>query len=237
MKKDSSEVNDQLNSGSKSLKSIQFFEENANYQNNPTNSRALNSSPSSPPIQRKGSTDHSPKAAVSANKTGLPDNVKSGVEQLSGVSLSDVKVHYNSPKPAQLHAHAYAQGTDIHVASGQEKHVPHEAWHVVQQKQGRVQATKQMKGEVPVNDDAGLEKEADVMGAKAVQMAAKENGGVVQQVSASNKAVAQLGMFDWMKSMYKGAKRMLGFGGEEKEKFVGLNSWKTEENQNIINTK
>jgi hypothetical protein len=137
LKKDSSEVNDQLNSGSKSLKSIQFFEENANYQNNPTNSRALNSSPSSPPIQRKGSTDHSPKAAVSANKTGLPDNVKSGVEQLSGVSLSDVKVHYNSPKPAQLHAHAYAQGTDIHVASGQEKHVPHEAWHVVQQKQGR----------------------------------------------------------------------------------------------------
>jgi hypothetical protein len=218
LKKDSSEVNDQLNSGSKSLKSIQFFEENANYQNNPTNSRALNSSPSSPPIQRKGSTDHSPKAAVSANKTGLPDNVKSGVEQLSGVSLSDVKVHYNSPKPAQLHAHAYAQGTDIHVASGQEKHVPHEAWHVVQQKQGRVQATKQMKGEVPVNDDAGLEKEADVMGAKAVQMAAKENGGVVQQVSASNKAVAQLGMFDWMKSMYKGAKRMLGFGGEEKKK-------------------
>ena len=34
LKKDSSEVNDQLNSGSKSLKSIQFFEENANYQNN-----------------------------------------------------------------------------------------------------------------------------------------------------------------------------------------------------------
>ena len=114
---------------------------------------------STAPIQR---------AAAPANKTGLPDNVKSGVEQLSGVSLSDVKVHYNSPKPAQLQAHAYAQGTDIHVASGQEKHVPHEAWHVVQQKQGRVQATKQMKGKVQVNDDAGLEMEADLMGAKAV---------------------------------------------------------------------
>ena len=116
------------------------------------------------------STSTSPvqRAAAPANKTGLPDNVKSGVEQLSGISLGDVKVHYNSPKPAQLQAHAYAQGTDIHVASGQEKHVPHEAWHVVQQKQGRVQANTQLKGAVPVNDDAGLETEADVMGAKAV---------------------------------------------------------------------
>jgi hypothetical protein len=102
------------------------------------------------------------------NKTGLPDNLKSGVENLSGHSLDDVKVHYNSPQPASLQAHAYAQGTDIHVAPGQEKHLPHEAWHVVQQKQGRVKPTMQMKGTVAVNDDAGLEEEADVMGAKAV---------------------------------------------------------------------
>ncbi len=101
------------------------------------------------------------------NKTGLPDNLKSGVENLSGHSLDDVKVHYNSSQPAALQAHAYAQGTDIHVAPGQEKHLPHEAWHVVQQKQGRVQPTKQLKGKTNINDDAGLEKEADVMGAKA----------------------------------------------------------------------
>lgn len=118
------------------------------------------------------------------NNTGLPNNVKSGIEKLSGMSMNDVKVHYNSSKPAQLHAHAYAQGTDIHVAPGQEKHVPHEAWHVVQQKQGRVKATTQMKGMVPVNDDAGLEKEADVMGAKAVQMASMEEEEPVQQKQA-----------------------------------------------------
>ncbi|WP_340202080.1 DUF4157 domain-containing protein [Ascidiimonas sp. W6] len=104
------------------------------------------------------------------NNTGLPDHLKSGIEQLSGMAMDDVKVHYNSPKPAQLQAHAYAQGTQIHVASGQEKHVPHEAWHVVQQKQGRVKPTKQLKGKVAINDDAGLEKEADVMGAKAMQL-------------------------------------------------------------------
>jgi hypothetical protein len=79
--------------------------------------------------------------------------------------MDDVKVHYNSDKPAQLNALAYAQGTDIHVAPGQEEHLPHEAWHVVQQKQGRVQPTMQLKG-ANVNDNEGLEKEADVMGNK-----------------------------------------------------------------------
>ena len=105
-----------------------------------------------------------------ANKTGLPDNLKSGIENLSGYSMDDVKVHYNSSKPAQLQAHAYAQGTDIHLAPGQEKHLPHEAWHVVQQKQDRVKPTKQLKSKVNINDDAGLEKEADVMGQKALQL-------------------------------------------------------------------
>lgn len=101
------------------------------------------------------------------NDTGMPDNLKSGIENLSGYSMDDIKVHHNSDKPAQLNAHAYAQGTDIHLAPGQEKHLPHEAWHVVQQKQGRVEPTRQLKQGVPVNDDAGLENEADVMGAKA----------------------------------------------------------------------
>lgn len=105
-----------------------------------------------------------------SNNTGLPDNLKTGIENLSGYSMDDVKVHYNSDKPAQLNALAYAQGTDIHVAPGQEKHLRHEAWHVVQQKQGRVQPTMQMQG-VNVNDSEGLEKEADMMGGKAFQMA------------------------------------------------------------------
>lgn len=113
--------------------------------------------------------ESTPAAAAKANNTGLPDNLKAGVENLSGYSLNDVKVHYNSDKPASLQAHAYAQGNNIHVGPGQEQHLPHEAWHVVQQRQGRVQPTMQMAGEVPVNDDAGLEHEADVMGAKALQ--------------------------------------------------------------------
>lgn len=102
------------------------------------------------------------------NRTGLPDNLKAGIENLSGYSMADVKVHYNSSQPAQLNAHAYAQGSHIHVAPGQERHLPHEAWHVVQQKQGRVRPTAQLKGKINLNDDNGLEHEADVMGTKAL---------------------------------------------------------------------
>ena len=114
------------------------------------------------PLQRVEET------AGSANKTGLPDSLKSGVESLSGVDISDVRVHYNSPKPSQINAHAYAQGNDIHLGSGQEKHLPHETWHTVQQRQGRVQPTMEMGG-AKINDDASLEREADIMGQKAMQ--------------------------------------------------------------------
>jgi hypothetical protein len=111
-------------------------------------------------------------AVANSNDSGLPYQLKAGIESLSGMSMDHVKVHYNSDKPAQLNAHAYAQGSDIHVAPGQEQHVPHEAWHVVQQAQGRVKPSMQMKLGVPVNDDAGLETEADVMGARAMRLIA-----------------------------------------------------------------
>ena len=125
------------------------------------------------------------------NNTGLPNNLKSGIENLSGFSMDDVKVHYNSDKPSKLNAHAYAQGTDINLASGQEKHLPHEAWHVVQQKQGRVKPTIQMKDKLNINDDAGLEKEADLMGSKALQMRHSENQSKHLELQSAQK-VAQL---------------------------------------------
>lgn len=100
------------------------------------------------------------------NTTGLPDNLKAGVEELSGFSMDNVTVHYNSSHPATVQALAYTQGTDIHVAPGQEQHLPHEAWHVAQQMAGRVEPTTEVAG-MAVNDNIDLEHEADVMGAKA----------------------------------------------------------------------
>ena len=102
------------------------------------------------------------------NETGLPAQLKAGIESLSGFSMDDVRVHRGSPKPALLGALAYAQGSEIHVGPGQERHLPHEAWHVVQQKQGRVRATAQAKG-LPLNDWQDLETEADAMGAAALR--------------------------------------------------------------------
>ena len=103
---------------------------------------------------------------MAKNETGMPDHLKAGIEELSGFSMDDVRVHYNSDKPATVQALAYTQGTDIHVAPGQERHLPHEAWHVAQQMAGRVEPTTEVGG-MPVNDNADLEHEADVMGAKA----------------------------------------------------------------------
>ena len=151
----------QLNSTEQKLATIQKIADNSPYSQRFAQLKSLanKTMPSKQPVSQLSKDSHS-----------LPDNVKQGVESLSGISMDDVKVHYNSAKPAQLNAHAYAQGTDIHIASGQEKHLPHEAWHVVQQKQGRVRPTTMMKAKVPINDDQGLENEADVMGARALQI-------------------------------------------------------------------
>lgn len=99
--------------------------------------------------------------------TGLPQSLKIGIETLSGQPMDDVRVYYDSVKPTAFNALAFAQGSDIHLAPGQERHLPHEAWHLVQQRQGRVKPTMQMKG-ASVNDDVALEQEADRMGARAM---------------------------------------------------------------------
>ena len=109
-----------------------------------------------------------------SNNTGLPDGLKSGMELVSGYDLGHVKVHYNSPKPAAVQAHAYAQGSDILLGAGQERHLPHELGHVVQQMQGEVKVTKQVAG-VGINDDVGLERGADRLGEMALQRVS--NGG------------------------------------------------------------
>ena len=128
--------------------------------------QSLNHSPSTTQLQETGQRMQPRTAAP-----GLPPQLQAGIETLSGVPMGHVRVHRNSSKPAQLNALAYAQGRDIHLGPGQESHLPHEAWHVVQQAQGRVQPTRQLKNGAKINDDRGLEREADVMGAKAANYA------------------------------------------------------------------
>ncbi len=108
-------------------------------------------------------------APSTSGGNGLPHQLQQGVEALSGMSMAGTSVHYNSPAPAQIGALAYARGNQIHLGPGQELHLPHEAWHVVQQKQGRVKPTLQAKG-LALNDDQALETEADIMGHRAAQL-------------------------------------------------------------------
>ena len=103
------------------------------------------------------------------NRTGMPDALKGRLEALSGVDLSGIRVHYNSTKPAQLDAHAYTQGGDIYVGPGQTAHLAHEGWHAVQQRRQRVKPTMHGHG-ASISDDPALEREAGVMGAKALRL-------------------------------------------------------------------
>jgi hypothetical protein len=140
---------------------------------------------------RIASLEHSPRMAAqrqqaallqrAQNRSGMPDNLKVGIEALSGMDMARVRVHLNSDQPAKLHALAFAQGQDIYLAPGQEQHLPHEAWHLVQQREGRVKPTRAVNG-TAINDDPALEHEADAMGQRALQRAA------LQQHAAVSKA-------------------------------------------------
>ena len=149
---------------------------------------------------RASSAGANGQAIAPVNRTGLPDRLKTGIEALSGFSLDDVRVHLNSSKPAELNAFAYAQGSDIHLAPGQERYLPHEAWHIVQQRQGRVKPTIS-GGAMPINDSPALEHEADQMGAKAIRTAHQAQNAPLQSshqtssftANPETNAPAQLG--------------------------------------------
>jgi hypothetical protein len=126
------------------------------------------------------------------NRTGLPDHLKAGVEALSGRSLDHVRVNRNSGRPAQLSARAFAQGGDIHLAPGQERHLAHEAWHVVQQAEGSVSPTMRAHAGLAVNDDPGLEHEADVMGARALSLGARAQAPPTEPVPGGRSPSGQV---------------------------------------------
>ena len=142
-------------------------------------------------------------AEPAPNSTGLPDQLKAGIESLSGIKMDGVRVHYNSGTPSQLNAHAYAQGADIHISPGQERHLAHEAWHVVQQAQGRVKPTMQMKRGISVNDELALENEADVMGAKAVSVGHSiDSTSAVQKKPSSQVSVIKQNQVAQLERLY-----------------------------------
>ncbi|TNF37942.1 MAG: DUF4157 domain-containing protein [Deltaproteobacteria bacterium] len=133
--------------------------------------------------------------------------VRAQMEGALGQDFSNVKVHPNSSAASALGAKAFTQGNDIHFAPGQynpasqsgQALIGHELAHVVQQVRGRVPATGHAKG-VPLNDDPGLEAEADARGAAAASAPAQAPsaqkggdgaGGVAPAKAASPAAPVQ----------------------------------------------
>ncbi|MCR0576021.1 DUF4157 domain-containing protein [[Clostridium] innocuum] len=90
--------------------------------------------------------------------TGIPADVKSEAERKSGCDLSNVKVHYNSTKPADYQAVGIAQKNTIHLAPFHENKIKHEVVHIVQQKQNTFPVCQQ-RGSVV--SDSRLEREAN----------------------------------------------------------------------------
>jgi len=63
------------------------------------------------------------------DSTGLPGTLEESIESLSGISLKDVKIHFNSDMPTELNGDSYTQAEDIHVSPRQEQHLTHKAEH------------------------------------------------------------------------------------------------------------
>ncbi|MCB9234973.1 MAG: DUF4157 domain-containing protein [Bacteroidia bacterium] len=128
------------------------------------------------PVQRKESSEN-----------GLPENVQGKMENSLGSDFSNVNIHENSNSASDMGALAYTQGNDVHFAPGQFKPdtrsgqelIGHELTHVVQQREGNIKPTTEVNGQ-GVNNDKGLEAEADSMGAKAAR------GEATQMKSSGN---------------------------------------------------
>lgn len=101
-----------------------------------------------------------------ADATGIPAPLKADFEAAYRLSLDDVRVHYNSGVPAQLQALACTQHPHIYIAPGQEKHLPHELGHIIQQKKHSIPATASVNGQ-RINDNPKLETGADRIAAGA----------------------------------------------------------------------
>lgn len=127
-------------------------------------------------VQGKG-LEQLPTNEVSIEPTSsgasLPGDVRTKMEAALGMDFSGVRIHVG-PQAESVGALAFTRGLDIFFAPreyqpssprGQEL-IGHELTHVVQQSEGRVTAST-MAGGVAINHDTGLEREADVMGARA----------------------------------------------------------------------
>jgi hypothetical protein len=127
----------------------------------------------------------------------LPEQVRRAMERSFHADFGAVRIH-EDPHVAALGAEAYTRGADIAFAPGRYQPesaaglelLGHELAHVVQQAQGRVRPTLQARG-LPINDDEGLEREADALGARAASGELGLGSSTLAVAAATPSAPAQ----------------------------------------------
>ncbi|QHI34913.1 hypothetical protein IMCC3317_02580 [Kordia antarctica] len=129
-------------------------------------------------VKPKGAQDSftPPKSSGKSNKS-LPSKLQSNMESSLGHDFSNVGIHTNSEKAVQMNARAFTQGEQVHFAPGEfnpsstsgKNLIGHEFTHVAQQRAGVVKPTKVLQKGVAINDNKGLESEADNFGQKAAR--------------------------------------------------------------------
>jgi hypothetical protein len=137
-------------------------------------------------------------SARAADTAAMPGPLRATMERTLGADFSDVRIRNPSARASELNAAAFTQGSEIHVAPGHwaphtskgRELLGHELGHVLQQRAGRVRTTATLAS-APLNDDPGLEREADAIGARASAAhapaaalpptAASTPGGVIQR--------------------------------------------------------
>lgn len=125
-------------------------------------------------------------------RTGLPRGLKRAAEEQSGIAMDDVRVRYNSTLPGSVRAKAATKGARIDVGPGEDGHVGHELWHVVQQKLRRVSADGSRDGHA-VNRSEALESEADEFAdERAMPSRSAAEPGMLRSVAAPALAPMQL---------------------------------------------
>lgn len=166
-------------------------------------------------------SENSFKQTMPDHSAKVPDPLKSSFEQMSGLSFKDVHIHYSSSKPAAIGAQAYAAGRHIYLGPGQERHLPHELGHVLQQKQKRVPSTMKI-GNIQINQDLSLEREADLLGRQALQYKAAPKTSPLSGTGVENNVIQGNNLFtgllggkadqpqEWIESILEA----LGIGAE-----------------------
>jgi hypothetical protein len=167
----------------------------------------------SPPLQTSPPTEHLEASADlghrldsipvhAPNATGMPAPLRRRMEVAFNADFSKIRVRPASPRAKALGTLAFTQGHEIHMAPGQwapdtragQQLLGHELTHVLQQRAGRVRTTARHEG-VGLNAEPALEREADALGARAVQGTASASGGpapmsATPQPSAGSPATA-----------------------------------------------